>query len=160
VIQIPIPTLSERIDDIPLLADHVLRRFGRRMMRPDLKLTANALNELKNYGWPGNVRELENVLERAVVLAAGDTIDASDLALDPRARTAAIDAPAAAAPAAGFDVEYRKARDNFERQYLLFLIDRAGGNMTHAADLAGISRRNLYEKLERVGLAEEVVRKR
>jgi DNA-binding NtrC family response regulator len=156
VIQIEIPPLRDRLDDLPLLADHVLARIGRRMMRPNLRLTEQARHALTAYDWPGNVRELENVLERAVVLAAGDTIDADDLALDPRGDFA----PAAPTVADSQEIDYRKARDAFERRYLLRLIEQADGNMTRAAQISGISRRNLYEKLEKVGLAEDLVRKR
>jgi DNA-binding NtrC family response regulator len=157
VIQVEIPPLKNRLDDLPLLADHILARVGRRMMRPDLKLTERARTALMGYSWPGNIRELENVLERAVVLAAGSTIDAEDLAIEPRGEGIHLSAPT---DDPAMEIDYRTARDEFERRYLKNLVNRADGNMTRAAELAGISRRNLYEKLEKIGLAEDMIRKR
>jgi two-component system NtrC family response regulator len=164
VIHIEIPPLRERPEDLPLLAEHILTRIGRRMSRHGLRLSEASVRVLAAYAWPGNVRELENVLERAVVLAAGDVIEPVDLAIDfqgPPGESATDQE--ATFPGTGdhpMSVDYRSARDDFERHYLRKLIKMAGGNMTRAARVSGISRRNLYEKLERVGLADDLIRKR
>ena len=160
VVRIEIPNLAQRTDDIEPLARHFLGRIGRRMMRPNLELTPAAIDALKQYGWPGNIRELENVLERAVVLSREDLIDAADLTLDLSDQPEAAQGPERAEPGKRWPIDYRQARDQFEREYLLNIVDQAGGNITRAAQLSGISRRNLYEKLEKVGLAEDLVKRR
>jgi two-component system response regulator AtoC len=166
VIHIEIPPLSDRIEDIPLLAEHFIERIGRRMQRPGVKLTGAALEALKSYHWPGNIRELENVLERAIVLSNQPLIDEEDLTIDlrktnrpPLILTAPLPLPHNP-PAAPWSIDYRQARDRFDREYLLSLIEQAGGNMTRASQLSGISRRNLYEKLGKVGLSEDLIKKR
>ena len=131
------------------------------MMRPNVSLTDGARRTLAGYGWPGNIRELENVLERAIVLAASDRIDEKDLAIEPMAGPAAVHAGPTMPGGGGataLEIDYKMARDRFEREYLTALIRRAGGNMTRAALLSGISRRNLYDKLEKVGLHSSELR--
>ena len=170
VIHIEIPPLSARTDDVPMLAQHFITRIGRRMQRPGLKLTEGAIEALQAYHWPGNIRELENVLERAIVLSKAPVIDVEDLTIDLRrlARPTQTGTPAPAGaprPAAAlatqrWSVDYHQARDRFDREYLLNLIEQAGGNMTRASQSSGISRRNLYEKLEKLGLSEDLIKKR
>ncbi len=163
VVRIEIPPLAQRVDDIEPLARYFLDRIGRRMMRPGLELTPAAIQALRAYSWPGNIRELENVLERVVVLTRGTMIDAADLTLD-LVRDKAMEPAGGAARSSEtgrrWPIDYRQARDQFDREYLLNIIDQAGGNITRAAQLSGISRRNLYEKLEKVGLSEDLVKKR
>ena len=162
VVHIEIPPLKARMEDIPLLAEHILRRIGRRISRADLQMTRAAVDRLMQYDWPGNIRELENVLERAVVLTNGPVIDEENLTLD--ARRLGESEPARPAgpsgPGTRWPIDYRRSRDQFEREYLLSLVNQAGGNMTRAAELSGISRRNLYDKLQRVGLADDLIKKR
>ena len=168
VVQIHIPSLADRIDDIPELAEFFIERIGRRMQRPGVKLSPQAMQMLQAYHWPGNIRELENVLERAVVLSAQPLIGEEDLMINLRAGSGPLHpAPQAPAPSAAvglsrvrWSIDYRQARDDFDREYLLSLIEQAGGNMTKASQLSGISRRNLYEKLEKVGLSEDLIKKR
>src|SRR2546425_12011249 len=76
VISIQLPPLRDRKDDIPLLTQHFLNKYGEENRRPGLELTPEALDLMADYDWPGNVRELENVIERAVVLTSGQKIDA------------------------------------------------------------------------------------
>ena len=85
VIQIHLPTLSERRDDIPLLANHFLRQFAEKFRKKTRRLSPCALHALEEYEWPGNVRELENVVQRGLALAEGSTIEVRDL--PPRLRT-------------------------------------------------------------------------
>jgi DNA-binding NtrC family response regulator len=98
------------------------------------------------------VRELQNIIERAVVLCGGDTIGVADLPLDLRSGHAAADA---ATTQGGKSVEYREAKDSFERVYLLKVIEEAKGNISEAARLSGLSRRHFYEKLEKLGIKTE-----
>ena len=142
------------------------------MQRPGVKLTpsrpSNAL--MAAYHWPGNVRELENVLERAIVLSNKPVIDEEDLTIDLRRTSKTLAAPkrcraplpprsSIRPPQSGPSITARRATQ-FDREYLLSLIEQAGGNMTRASQVSGISRRNLYEKLEKVGLSEDLIKKR
>ncbi len=162
VIRIEIPSLADRREDIEMLARHFLERIGRRMMRQGLQLTPRAIEALRRYDWPGNIRELENVLERAIVLSRGALIDVEDLTLDLRSQAPepAERTKVQVGRAHHWPIDYRQARDQFEREYLLSVVEQAGGNITRAAQLSGISRRNFYEKLEKVGLSEDIVKKR
>ncbi len=178
VINIEIPPLRDRREDIPLITQRFLGRIKRDLARPGLYLTDEAACILQDYDWPGNVREMENVLERAVVLSKDDKIDVKDLAVDLRNQAMPLQEEirkpdgegmvtsgpgglqAGQAVSGEIPINYRQARHEFDRGYLLSLIDRAGGNITRAAKLSGISRRNLYDKLNKVGLADQVIRKR
>jgi DNA-binding NtrC family response regulator len=163
VIHIQIPPLRERLEDLPALCEHILDRLGRRVRRTAIRLSPAAIARLAQYDWPGNVRELENVLERAVVMADADLLQPEDLALEPAPPMGGAmeddDAPEAA-PLAGGEIDYRAARDEFDRAYLRRLVEQAEGNMTRAAQLSGISRRNLYDKIDKLGLSEELQRRR
>ena len=174
VVHLHIPSLGERTSDILELAEHFLDRIGRRMQRHGLRLSAGAQAKLQAYHWPGNIRELENVIERALVLSSTSVIEENELMINlngegghngHNGHPAAPPAPqlaqsAAAAQQVRWSIDYREARDQFEREYLLSLIEQAGGNMTRASQISGISRRNLYEKLEKVGLSEDLIKKR
>lgn len=151
VITVDLPPLRERTGDIKLLVDHFLIRARRTLKRPNLMVSPEALTALENYRYPGNVRELQNVLERMFVLSDQDMLTLEDVPAD--IRTAAVGeggAPSSATPGAA--VDYREAKDRFERDYLVRLISEAGGNISEAARMSGISRRHLYEKIEKLGI--------
>ncbi len=151
VINIRIPALRERVEDISLLADHFLRRFSVKMNRPDIEISADAMRALDRYSWPGNVRELENVIERTVVLSEGPKIEIQDIPPDILGKgTPPLGFPSI--PAAGLDpnASYRDARNEFEHAYIENLLIQARGNVAEAARVSGISRRNFYEKIERL----------
>ena len=163
VVNIEIPGLAQRRDDIPMLARHFVRELARRLQRPALDISPAALEALADYPWPGNVRELENVLERTAILVGHDVIEPGDIALGPPSRNSQTPAPAHApahAATPGMAIDYRQARVHFEREYLQNLIEHAENNMSRAAQMSGISRRNLYDKLEKAGLAGELTKKR
>ena len=159
VVPIHVPPLRERPEDIPLLAEYFLSTYWvrhRSKGAPFPKLTEAALRALCAYAWRGNVRELQNVVEHvAVVVEPGAAIQPEDLHL---AGDAA--APAGANPASLISTlleeSYHVARDRviaqFERQYLTWLVNRAAGNMSKAARVAGVDRTTLYRMMERHGL--------
>ena len=150
VITVELPPLREHPEDVPLLVEHFLARARRAMNRPGLAITPGALAALGGYHYPGNVRELQNVVERMIVLCDNDRIELTDVPADIRG---AQDHPAAPAPAGDADtVDYREAKDRFEREYLLGVIAAAKGNISEAARMSGISRRHFYEKLEKLGI--------
>ncbi len=144
VVPVRLPPLRERREDIPLLVEHLVKKHALRLGRPPLLPDPDALRAILDRSWPGNVRELEHALERALLLARGDSIAVSDLPPDPR-------------PSHEGDTGeggYRSARDAWEKRYLQDLLDEAGGSVAKAAELAGLHRSTLYEKLARMGLVQ------
>jgi two-component system response regulator GlrR len=152
VVPLEMPTLRERPDDIPLLADLFLTRSAARHGMRVPRLSRQALDAMLLYPWPGNVRELRNELEAALVLAASDVLDLEHLRHVARHATSPTPAAslAAHAPAPG-DVlpPLKEARDAFERAYLRELLRRCGGNVSAAARHAGRNRSDFYDLLRR-----------
>jgi len=152
VISLRLPPLRGRRDDIELLTRHFLERFSQKMNRPGMDVSEDALDALRMYRWPGNVRELENVVERTMVLCERPLIEISDIPPDilgkgtPAVGIQAITTP----PRVDSSLPFRDARSKFEKAYVERLLERAKGNIAEAARLSGISRRNLYEKIERL----------
>jgi DNA-binding NtrC family response regulator len=146
VVPVRLPPLRERREDIPLLLEHFVRKHAVRLDRPPLPVAPDAMRALLDHGWPGNVRELEHAVERGLLLAQGDAITLADL--PPELSTAPAE------PAAGGEGRYRRARDAWEQKFLEDLLREAGGSVGKAAELAGIHRSTLYEKLARYGLVD------
>jgi len=154
VLRIEVPPLRERLEDLPLLAGHLLSRIAARMGREPPELEGPALEALLAQDFPGNVRELENELERATIYSTGGRLRAADLGLGPgrgaarESRSSRIPAPGAAAsePAGS-----AATMDEAERRAIEEALAAAGGNRTRAAEALGISRRSLLYKLKRYG---------
>lgn len=144
VIQLHLPPLRERREDIPVLADHFLRRKSNG--EEPHSLDEAALTVLSEYDWPGNVRELENALERAVVVSKKRTIGVD--ALPERVREAP--APRLAA----MELPPNPTMEVVERAYILWVLESEGGNKTRAAEVLGIDPSTLYRKLNRYGIDE------
>jgi DNA-binding NtrC family response regulator len=137
VIEIFVPPLRERPADILPLVNYFLDRFSREMNRPVPALTDRALDSLKGYGWPGNVREVENLVQRLLVNADGDTIDAVDLPETMRST----------APQAEGDLD---TLARVEANHIHRVLEAVEGNKTRAAGILGIDRKTLREKLKRL----------
>ncbi|HEX4600978.1 MAG TPA: sigma-54 dependent transcriptional regulator [Gemmatimonadales bacterium] len=160
VVPIQVPALRERPEDIPLLAEYFLSTYWvrhRSKGAPFPKLTDAALRALCAYPWRGNVRELQNVVEHlAVVAEPGTSIGPEHLQLTGDAAAPETGANPAALVATLLEESYHAARDRvitqFERQYLTWLVNRAGGNMSKAARIAGVDRTTLYRLMERHSL--------
>ncbi len=160
VVPINVPSLRERPEDIPLLADYFLSTYWvrhRRKGAPFPRLTDGALRALCGYAWRGNVRELQNVIEHvAVVVEPGAEIGPEDLHFAGDTAPAATGANPASLISTLLEESYHAARDRviaqFERQYLTWLVNRASGNMSKAARIAGVDRTTLYRLMERHGL--------
>jgi two-component system response regulator AtoC len=144
VVPMRLPPLRERREDIPLLVEHLVQKHAVRLSRPPLLPDAEAMRALLDHSWPGNIRELEHAIERALLLARGDHLAVGDFPPEIAARAAEI---------AG-EGRYRAARDAWERRYLEDLLREAGGAVGKAAELSGLHRSTLYEKLSRLGLVE------
>jgi DNA-binding NtrC family response regulator len=137
-IEIHVPPLRERRDDIPLLAAHFLREYGVRYGKPVTKFNPDAMHALLAYTWPGNVRELAHVVERAALLAEGDTVRAADLSLRP--------------PGEGAGRLEDLSLEEVERVLIGKALARFEGNVSAAAKALGLSRSALYRRLQRHGL--------
>jgi DNA-binding NtrC family response regulator len=143
VVGIHVPTLRERPLDIPMLALHFVRRFAERFGRKVVGISPDTLKRLLAYEWPGNVRELENSMERAVALTRFDHLTPEDL--PERVRAAEV-STAACLPESG---EPLVSLAELERRYIQQVLDRVGGNKTHAARILGVDRRTLYRIFDR-----------
>lgn len=145
VIQLQVPPLRERGEDVGLLADYFLhKRQG--------KLSESARACLQQYRWPGNVRELENILERAAILAGGQTIQPQHLPADIAQSLAPASSEPGTANNEGNDLSIPRATETIERRLILQALDACQGNKTKAAKLLEISERSLWNKLNQYGL--------
>lgn len=148
VINLHLPALRDRRDDIPLLISHFLRKHTPAGQVPP-SVANDALLKLIGYSWPGNVRELENVVERATTLYQGGAITLSDL--PPKVLAGADEEPGAAEPSAE-TAQGTLTIDELERQHLVHVLGITGGNRKRAAEILGINRRTLYRMAERFGI--------
>ena len=151
VIELRIPPLRHRREDIPLLIEHFLRRFTAEQDRKIGGLTAEAQKALESYDYPGNIRELENIIERAVTLSGGPLIEVHDLPLlRQTASTAPQPGSAFEIPEDGIDLDRSLA--DFERDLLRRALEQTGGVRKKAASLLGISFRSLRYRLQKLDL--------
>ncbi|HXG57419.1 MAG TPA: sigma-54 dependent transcriptional regulator [Thermoanaerobaculia bacterium] len=144
VVRVRMPPLRERIEDLPLLTQEILRPLAKEMGRPLPKISPRAMKKLANYSWPGNVRELRNVLERAMLTLDGDEIRTEDLILEAgESERGAV---------SGFPVEEWEIRplDDVIGTYIAASVKAAGGNMRKAARLLRISPSTLYARYRQV----------
>lgn len=137
--EIIIPVLKERIDDVKLLAEHIVAQSSRKMGIQEPGIDSEAMHILSDYDWPGNVRELENVLERAILLCHGDTITADHLLIRTRKKNEHI-------PSAMTSI------DEVYKEMIAATLDRCNGNISSAAKELNIARATLYRKMEQFGL--------
>jgi two-component system, NtrC family, response regulator PilR len=146
VIELRVPSLRERPEDVPDLAEAILRRLGRRMNMPPPVLGKDALAALEIYTFPGNVRELENILERAITLSAGGEVSASDIQLRPTRG----DAPAAANTQIGGALGNHL--EEIERDAIRRALEQTRYNKTAAAKVLGMSFRALRYRIKKLGI--------
>ncbi len=146
VVRLDVPPLRARREDIPLLVEHFIRRSSRTLHRPVTGIAPAALEVLRGYSWPGNVRELQNLVERAVALADGPTIEMRDLPLD----LMLPDLGDVVEPPASLPL--REARDRFEREVILRVLERVRWNQSEAARVLGLHRNSLKAKLGAWGI--------
>jgi DNA-binding NtrC family response regulator len=155
VFPIRLPPLRERPGDVPVLAAHFLAKHARAFRRVLTGLEPDALATLERYGWPGNVRELENALERAAAIATGPLVGVRDLPAELAAPAPAGPAPAAALARLPYREAVDLARERASRDYLVALLQEFGGNVTRAAERAGMERESLHRLLKRYGVRSD-----
>ncbi len=152
VVELVIPPLADRREDIPLLIDHFLQDAAARFNRPPKPLTSAALRACVEHEWKGNVRELRSAVERALLLAPAAEIEVADL-VHAAANPATEPAPAARS--------FRDAKaavvESFERDFLLSALRRHGGNISKAAEEIGMYRQNLQQKMRELGIGAEEI---
>jgi DNA-binding NtrC family response regulator len=139
VIEIRIPPLRERRDDIPLLTSHFVDRLSHELAKPVHEVSEPALRVLMDYDWPGNVRELENAIERALVTCRGGVVTESDLAFLAGGRDGSSSAV----------IPPNVTLQQLERMAIVATLERTQGNMKEAASVLGIDRSTLYDKVKR-----------
>jgi two-component system, NtrC family, response regulator len=142
VVVVKLPPLRERGDDVVLVAKEFLHRFGVQHGKPALTFAPDALRALTLYGWPGNLRELQNRVQRAVIMAEGKRVTATDLELT------------AVASGAAQPQTLKEAREEAEREVVQDALRRHRGKITAAALELGVSRPTLYELMEKLGIAK------
>jgi two-component system nitrogen regulation response regulator NtrX len=156
VVPVRIPSLRERREDIPELANHFLTRFAaeRRITPPTL--SDEAVAALQAHDWPGNVRQLRNIIERTVILAPGDRVSCIDVDLLPSEildNQGSVGLSSATLTIMGSPL--REARESFEREYLKIQIRRFSGNISRTASFIGMERSALHRKLKALGIADK-----
>jgi two-component system NtrC family response regulator len=142
VVQIILPPLRDRENDVRMLAQFFLKKFAAQVKKPGIAFDQNALRALKKHSWPGNVRELENCIRRAVIMAEGRRVTVKDLELSPSATGANA-------------ATLKDAREAVERQMVQQALRRHGGKIAPAAVELGLSRPTLYELMEKLGISRE-----
>jgi two-component system nitrogen regulation response regulator NtrX len=156
VIPVRVPTLRERVSDIPELVQHFVGVFSRENNRRPVRFSPAALEALAGARWRGNIRELRNVVERLLIMSPGDVIEASDV----RAVVRSDSRPAAAAPAASGSgpatpATLREFKEWSERTFLVEKLREFGWNISKTAEVIDTPRSNLYKKLEQYQIAQD-----
>ncbi len=162
VVPIRLPSLRERVTDVPILVEHFLTKFNERLKKHVAGVESDTMDALEAHGWPGNIRELENVIERAVLFSDGAKLRVQDLPAELRGVAPSTPPP----PHADFDRDgampgdgglkehVKSAMSRLERELVGRALQQTSGNVTHAARLLKISRKGLQLKMKELGLRE------
>jgi len=145
VFRIELPPLRERREDIPLLADHFIRKFSKEMNKRIVRIAPAAMFLLQQHNWPGNIRELENAIERAMVVAQEPELREQDFMLK---------AKGAGTTANGSE---NRTLDDIEKTHILRVLEECGGNQTRTAEVLGIDRVTLHHKLKKYGWSKNTL---
>lgn len=154
VINVALPALRDRPEDVALLAYHFLKKYSERVGKNVEKISVDALQALQNYKWVGNVRELENVIERAVVLANSDSVRATDLPPRVLGEVFYVTEEMSDANLSAFNYQEakEKALYSFNRSYIINLLKQSNGNLSSAAGKAGMDRSNFKKIIKKFGI--------
>ena len=146
VVNITLPPLRDRTQDVPLIVDYQLKKLGERLGKEGLSVSPGTIEKFQNYAWPGNIRELINVLESAIIMSRDPQITVEDL--PPQLR----DVVPEEEYADEVTIEYQEAKTQFERKYFKSLLRTAEGNITEAARISGVTRQHLYHKMKQLDI--------
>ena len=153
VVEVTLPPLRDRAEDIPSLVERFLAQVAERLGRDKRHIGQDALASLVRHPWRGNVRELRNTIERAAVLCSGETIEVDDLDLDESDGHLGVDA------AIPFGMPFRDAKkqmvEGFERQYLIRALREHGGNVSRTAESIGMVCQSLQQKIRELDLRSD-----
>jgi DNA-binding NtrC family response regulator len=144
-VEISLPPLRERMEDIPLLVEHFLLLYSKRYHKPMPRVSPATLKRLETYAWPGNVRELQHSVERAVIMRESDTLQPSDFFLSPTETHSAVGG-------AALSVEDESNLEEIEKSAISRVLSKHGGNISKTAKELGLTRAALYRRLEKYGL--------
>lgn len=139
-VEIRVPPLRERQDDIPLLADHFLTVYGRKYKRPGMKIDKAVIQKMKKYFWPGNIRELQHAVERAVILSEEKIIESAELLINANALKPKQDA------------QQPRTLEEMEKLFILQSLDDNEGNVSQTALALGMTRTALYRRMKKHGI--------
>lgn len=143
-IELQVPPLRDRVEDVPLLAEFFLQYYNKKYHRSIRSLSPSALNRMQKYHWPGNVRELQHILERAVIMNKGQVLNSEDLFLNTRATQEQDDQQNLTI--SNFNLEH------VEKMMIQKVLKKHHGSVTHAASELGLTRTSLYRRMEKYGL--------
>jgi two-component system, NtrC family, nitrogen regulation response regulator NtrX len=150
VVPLHVSPLREHNEDIPELLGYYVNHFATHEKLPYRRFSVGAQNFLRNYAWPGNIRELRNLVQRILILGAGDEVSQAEVEATLGKGTAAPTQPAEGL--VSFDQPLREAREVFEKAYLEYQLEKHGGNVSRMAKEAGMERTHLYRKLRSLGI--------
>ena len=150
VVPLHVHPLREHNEDVPELLNYYVNYFASHEKLPYRRFSVGAQNFLRNYGWPGNIRELKNLVQRVLILGAGDEIGQGEVETALGKGSAAQTQPAEGL--VSFDQPLRQAREFFEKAYLEYQLEKHGGNVSKMAKEAGMERTHLYRKLRSLGI--------
>ncbi|MCB0488172.1 MAG: sigma-54 dependent transcriptional regulator [Cyclobacteriaceae bacterium] len=138
-VEIRVPPLRERLEDLPLLVDHFLQQYGRKYKRNGIRVDKTIFTKLKKYHWPGNIRELQHAIERAVILSDGKVINSPDLLIN-------------SAPERSVTTEKGLTMDEMEKRFIMQSLDDNEGNVTKTAQILGMTRTALYRRMKKYSI--------
>jgi two-component system, NtrC family, response regulator AtoC len=156
VVEVKLPALRDRAGDIPLLCEHFVAKYNKRLGKPVTGIAPEALGLLAAYNWPGNVRELENVMERAVLFTDGPRVLVEHLPAEIADR--GTHHTETSGGEVGLKEQVRAAMSQLERQLIYKALEQTGGNVTHTARLLKLSRKGLQLKMKELGLRDVPLR--
>jgi transcriptional regulator with PAS, ATPase and Fis domain len=137
-VEIKVPPLCDRIEDIPLLAQHYLAHYARKYHKQVTSISTGAIEKLKRYPWPGNIRELQHSIERAVIMTDSESLQESDFLFN--------------RPVSSINTSETLNLDEVEKAAIVKALGLSGGNISKAADELGLTRASLYRRMEKYGL--------
>jgi len=148
IFTIDVPPLRERTEDIPLLLNHFMKRYNKEFGKNVDRVSPELMRFFLEYDWPGNIRELENYVERAILMAEGKQLELSAIPAD-------VQVPSKTSSGEPEDIlPFKEAKENFERNYIVFLLKKYNGVISKAARASRIPRPNFYEKLKKYGIVQ------